>query len=290
MTSLMDANAAATTSKANESASAYIQDFLRQYNLESMTGWVEDELAKGYDDVVVMQHMRDQPEFQQRFKVIFDRQKAGLSAMSPAEVVDYESQVSQLMASAGFAKGFYDSPDDFYALMMADKSVDEVKQRVMGGFAKVQQAAKPIRDTFREWYGPDGDTALAMFFLDPDKTMPLLETQMAAAEVGGTANRFGIGMGRSLGEELARLGVTGQSSEQQFGQLAQGKGLFDENFGEKDNLSVDKEGVEAVFNIDQGAVKKVAKRSEERSAAFAGSGGTSVGQKGASGLGAAGKP
>lgn len=272
------------------SARAYLEEMLRRYGLQDLASWANDELAKGFDDVVVLQHLREQPLYRQRFKAIFEREKAGLPAMSPAEVIEYEARVTELMINAGFPKGFYDSPDDFAALMIADKSLEEIKDRVIGGYAKVAQAPRLVRDTFREFYGVDGDAALAAFFLDPDKAMPLLEVQLQAGSIGGVGRRFGIQTGRDTAEELARMGITEQAADQTYGQLAASSGLFKENVDETKDIAIDKEGVAAAFGTDQAARQEVSRRAEGRLAAFAGSGGASSSQQGASGLGAANKP
>lgn len=288
MAPLTSAQKRARAITGNESASAYLRSVLQQYGLESLTGWAKEELNKGYEDVVVLQHLRERPEFKARFKAIVEREALGLPAISPAEVIEYETNVRQTMIAAGLPAGFYDQPEDFVGFMTRDLSIEEVKERVAGGYKRVANAPALVRDTFREFFGVDGDNALAAFFLDPSRAQPILENAIATAEIAGTGRRFGIETGQDLSSELARQGVNQQSAEQAFGQLSSQTGLFEENVDEATDLAVDKEGVEAAFGVNQNSRRVVEQRSAKRQAAFAGSGGATQGQRGASGLGEAG--
>lgn len=289
-TSLQKQNAKAAAATAATSATAYITSLLKQFHLESLTSWAKAQLAKGYGDDYVLQQMREQQAWKDRFGAIIDRENDGLPALSPADVINFETAVTSAMVRAGMPKGFYDNPDDFRQLMKDGRSADEVVSLVQDSFVKVQQAPASVRGWFRDTYGPDGDSALASYILDPGRALPLLETQIAAAGIGGAGRQAGIGTGRGLAEELARQGVSMDQATQTFGQLAQSKGLFNEGVDEHQNLSVDVEGVQAAFGVDANARAAVSKRSADRTAAFAGAGGAQSGQKGASGLGAANQP
>lgn len=276
---------------ADTSATAHVKEILKQYGLENLTDWALGELIDGYDDVTVLQHLREQPETKARFAAVYEREKLGLPPISFADVINYEKAATELMVSAGMPRGFYDSPEDFTNLMVGDVSVQELQKRVEGGYARVAQAPAEVRQSFRDLFGADGDAALATFFLDPEKAQPLLETQLGMAQIHGTGRRYGIDTGKDLAEQLARQDVSQQEAEQQFATLARGRGLFNENVDETArNLSVDKEGVEAAFGTDQEARANVERRAASRQAAFQGSGGAQTTQKGYTGLGSAGRP
>lgn len=278
----------AADSMAMESATAYLREVLRKYGLEDLVEWAREELAKGYDDAVVLQHLRQTPQFKERFKVITERERLGLPPMAPEEVVQYEANALEVLSRAGLPVGFWDDPKtDFVDFMVRDVSIDELKSRIQSGYNRVNQAPPEVRDTFREFFGVDGDAALAAFMLDADRAMPILETMISTAELGGTARRYGISMDQTTSEQLARTGTSVQAAEQKLTELGDMRGLYQENMNESQDLEVDREGVQAAFGLDPEARQKVAARSGARQAAFSGSGGAVAEREGISGLGRA---
>jgi hypothetical protein len=287
----MPVNSRSLASTEIESASAYLRDLLRNMGLGNMYEWAREELYKGYDDVVVMQHLYEQPEFKERFKAIELLKQAGLPPMSPAQVLDWERQATETAIAAGLPVGFYDDPRDFAELIGRGWSVDEFKYVIGEKFKEAAMAPQSVRDAWRDYFGVDSLHAMASFMLDPDKALPLLETQIQTAAVGGTGYSYGISVDERVAEELARRGITVEQSRQRFQELADTKGLYTENIGEAGtDLRQDREGVAAVFGTDQEDREAVRQRGESRVAAFAGGGGPSVQREGARGLGSAGQP
>lgn len=275
-------------SNTQRSALAYLRQVLDQYGLGSLAEWAADELRKGYDEAVVLQHLRDTPEFHERFKVIFDRQEAGLPPISPAQVVDYERTAAQLMGRFGLPQGFYDNYEDFHDLLARDVSPQELQARLESGYAQVLNAPKEVRDVFREWYGANGDSALAAFFLDPDKAQPVLEHQLLKAQVAGSGRRFAFSLSEEEADLMARVGVDQAAADRGFAQLSTQRGLFDENLWDSGgDMTVGKEGVGAAFGLDGASQQKIERRVAERQAAFAGGGGALRTNDGVRGAGVA---
>lgn len=272
---------------AQNSALAYLRSVLDEYGLGDLAGWAADELRKGYDDVVVLQHLREQDAFKSRFKVIFDRQDKGLPAISPAQVIEYERTAAQLMGRFGMPRGFYDNPADFHDLLLKDVSPAELQVRLEQGYAQVVSAPQEVRDVFRDFYGVDGDNALASFFLDPEKSQPVLETKLAAAQDAGAGRRFGFDLNYDQADRLARVGVGQDQAAKGFLQLNSQAGLYHEGFGEHTDLTAEEEGVRATFGLDAEAQRVVDRRAQGRQAQFGGGGGASDGKTGVSGAGSA---
>lgn len=269
-------------------AFAYISELLTQYGLGSLASWAWDQIVNGHSSEQVVQSLRQQPEYAQRFPAMALRRAAGLNAISEGEYVSYERQAQQLMRAAGMPPGFWDQPEDFARLIGNDVSVNELNQRITNAYIRVAQAPTEVRDAFSEFFGVDGDVAFAAYFLDPDRAAPLLDKAVTEAEIAGTGRRFGVGIGQDMAGRLAEIGINLGSSQQGFAQLAGQSALFRESVSERDDLRIEREGVAAAFGTDAEAAGKVARRKEERQAAFSGSnqqaGAT---QRGLSGVGSA---
>jgi hypothetical protein len=249
-------------------AADYMRSVLADYGLESLTDWAMDALARGLNENQVLQEMRKTPEFAQRFPAIIIRQEQGLPPLSPAYYIAYERQVAQTLRDAGLPPSFYDQPEDFTALLVADKSAAEVASTIQDGFLRVKMAPPEIRQTFADWFGADGDAALAAFFLDPDKAKPALMRMADQAQIGGYARRFNVTIGADVADQIAASGKTNEA-EQAFNALDQGRSLFDETITETNDLTLD-QGVQATFSLDGEAQRQVRRRQETRAAQFGG--------------------
>lgn len=282
------------TNVGSQSAKAIIQQSLDQWGLGTLGGWVWRQfLRSGASDpaealLLIMPDLRNRPEYKARFPAMEALAARG-QAISEQEYVQYERTVAQVMRAAGMPAGFYDSPNDYAELLKANVSPAEVQDRIMDGYARVSGAAIEVREAFAEFFGAAGDNALAAYFIDPLRAQPLLERQMMAATVGGIGRRYGVGTGREQALRLAEIGVTDQQAEQGFAQLRQAEGLFRENVGERDALEIEEEGVGAVFGLSAEDQRALEERAQTRQAAFAGSGGAAVEQRGVTGLGTAGR-
>jgi hypothetical protein len=269
-------------------ASDYLRTLFDFYGLGELTSWAMEQLALGRSEVEILQSMREQPVVRQRFAAVFEREELGLPAISFKDVVDYELAVAGELARAGLPPGFYDEPEDFRALLVNDKSVAEIQALLQQGFLKVQLAPPEVRDVFDEWFGTASDTALAMWFLDPDRATPFLLEEASAAELGGVGRMQGINVARREGELMAALNIDPQQARQGFTQVQQQAGLFRETVTEREDLTAETEGVRAMFGLDAESAQRLRRRSQQREAQFSGIEGAVTGQEGVVGLGTAG--
>jgi hypothetical protein len=265
----------------DSSALAYLRGLLESWGLGSLTDWAYGLLVDDRSADEIVQQLRDRQEYKDRFKAIIQRRDAGLPAISEAEVLDYERTARGMFRAAGLPDGFYDSPDDYTALLVADVSASELQTRIQDGFVRVANADPSIRAYFAEAFGADGDGALAAAFLDPGRALPLLQRQVAAAELGGLGANFGfeIGTGRAL-ETVTR---TGPMSQDQiaggFQRLAQVRPVFQETLSERDDYTAAGEGLD--FAFDTGSAERIRGRIQQRLAVLGGgSGRVAQGQRG----------
>jgi hypothetical protein len=145
-----------------------------------------------------------------------------------------------------------------------------------------------VRDEFARLYGPNGDAALAAWFLDPDRATTVLETQRGAAFGAGAAKAYGFNLTLERAEQLARTNLTAENAYQGFSNIAALKPVFAETISEGTDLTGEGEGVDAVFNLGGDGATKIRQRLGERKAAVSGGGGSVLTQQGL-GLGGAGE-
>lgn len=266
----------------------YIKELLAFYGLESLADWAWDQIVAGSSAEQILQALRQRPEHAARFPGMAIRRQHNLPAVSEGEYISYERQAYQLMRGAGMPVGFFDSPEDFAALIGRDISVNELNQRITGAYVRVAQAPAEVRAAFEEFFGADGDVALAAFILDPDRAQPFLDRAVTEAEISGTGARFGVGVSHDLATRLAEIGVDQGQAQQGFGQVAELAGFFRETVSEAEDLTVEDTGVGAVFGTDADAAAALRRRRGERQAQFGGRSGSGRTQQGATGLGSAG--
>lgn len=272
---------------AQNDAFARIQEVLTEYGLPSLANTVWRWIVDGRSESEVVQLLRDTAEFKSRFRAIEERKQAGLPAISPKEVLDYEKEARAILKRNGMPEGFYDSPDDFSKFLVGDVSLRELEERVVGAFTKIQMAPPSVRDKFSQFFGVTGEGGLAAFALDPDRATPLLLKQVAEAETAGIGKDFGFDFGRDVAGRLAERGVSADQARQGFGQLQAVRPLFEETISEQQDLGALDAGVEAVFDLGGEGAQQLERRRQERAAAGAGRGGASTTRTGVSGLGGA---
>lgn len=275
---------APTATKDQEDAKAYLEETLRSYGLESLSGWAWEQIQKGHPPERILQELRQQEAYKQRFKGMEARRAAGLSAISEAEYLALERGYRQVLSSAGLPAGFYDSPNDYVKWIGGDVSVDEVQTRVNDGYLAATQAPAEVRAELQRLYGIN-PSKLAAYYLDTSKSLPLLQRQFEAAQLGGTSLRSGYGnLSLAEAERLASLDITPEQAQEGFTLLHDADELFDALPGEDAASITRSEQQAAAFQGDAAAREKFRRRASERVTAGSGAQSFRVGQGGVSGL------
>lgn len=272
---------------AQNDAFASIQSVLTDYGLPGLANTVWRWIVDGRSETEVVQLLRETPEFKTRFRAIEERKQAGLPAISPKEVLDYEKEARAILKRNGMPEGFYDTPDDYTRFLVNDVSLRELEERVVNGFTRIQMAPQSVRDKFSQFFGVTGEGGFAAFALDPERSTPLLMKAVAEAETAGIGRDFGFDFGRDVAGRLADRGVSADQARQGFGQLAAVKPLFEETISEQQDLGALDAGVEAVFDLGGEGAQQLERRRQERAAAGQGRGGAATTRSGVSGLGGA---
>ncbi len=248
----------------------YIDGILSEYGIGGLSDWAWEQIVDGASIDRIIQSLRQQPLYQQRFGGMLLRQEQGLPAISESEYIAFERQAFQLMRSYGLPEGFYDQPEDFVAMIGNDLSLNELNQRISNGFARVTQNAPPeVLDAFARMYGTNGVAELAALYLDPDRQMPRLLEQAQSAEFAGYGDLYGFDASRDEAERVGRLGLSTQEIRRGVDTLAEANPFFEETVSEDTDLRAESEGADYVFAGGPGS-DAVRRRIDERRAAFGG--------------------
>lgn len=272
--------------RGDEDALSYLNSVLDEYGLSSLGSWAWEQIQQGYTPERIIQNLRETSEYKQRFVGMEQRRAAGLPAISEGEYIGYERTVRQMMRAAGLPATFYDQPDDFANFIGRDISPAEMQARIDDGFLAASQAPAEVRGALQSLYGIDGST-LAAYYLDPDRALPLLQRQFAAAQIGGAATRTGYGaLNVTEAERLAALGVSEAEAQQGFSALEQSRELFTSLPGENAEAIGRDAQQAAIFGGDANARNLLQRRAGERVSQGSGAQSFAVGQSGVAGLGA----
>lgn len=257
-------------------------------------GWLWDQMRQGFDTSdELMINLQQTDIFKNRFGAIVEQERraaAGLPqyVMTPAEVLQYEKTVTEMMTAAGMPSWFYDQPEDFQSLILNNMSTKEVEDRIVQSYEYVRNAPIEVRQKFEEFYGVgQGDAALAAYVLDPSRTTGALEQARRSAYTAGLAERFDMSISRQMAERVAQLPRTEAGIVEGLQNVNAQRGLYDESPFEATDLTAD-QGLAAQFEGDAGAIDAIQRRQIERSAAQrAATGGAIITNRGLTGAGTA---
>lgn len=188
------------------------------YGLGSLAPKILQYVQQGYGSDTITMLLQRTDEYKQRFAANEARRKAGLPVLSPSEYLATETAYRQIMRNAGLPNGFYDSPEDFNRFLSVDVSPTELKTRVDLA-VQATEFADPALTRALKAQGVDTG-ALAAWFLDEKKAIPLITKQMNASQIGAAALRNSLEMDPTRAMEWAKQGITADQAKQGYGQIA----------------------------------------------------------------------
>ena len=277
-----DEQAATALLKKRKDARSSINVVLDTYGLSELAEYVYKEvIVSGNVNIdnpdAIIFAIREQPAYQKRFSANKERVKNGFDELDPASYIALEDQYRATLSANGMPVSFYDSKDDFDALIGGSVSNAELQSRVQDGYRAVQDADPEVKRQMQELYGvSEGD--LAAYFIDPNRMKPLLvaadyKRQAQAAKIAARGSELaGIQLTGGLAEDLARRGITETEAETGFTAIGKLGELTTQLSGET-ALSME-QIVGQQFGTDVAAAQELEKRRRRRVGEFAGGGGS----------------
>lgn len=255
---------------------------LAEYGLDDLGDWAWEKLQNNRSRDEILLELRQTDSFKKRFKAIGIRRENGLNAVSPEDIINYENTARDMMRSSGLPPGFYDQADDFAQLIGKGVSLPSLQERVEQSWDRVVNAPPEVKAAWESIYGIQGEQAMAAFMFDPDNSEAKLKEMASSAVVGGAMTKFGFGLDAATAERLGVYNMQDSAVRQGFSRLAQIRSVFNESIGERKDLDVNREGVNAVFDTGAGAAE-IENRITARRNQGAGGGGAFINQEGIAG-------
>lgn len=226
--------------------------------------------------------IKDTDSYKKRFAGNVARSKAGKPEFSISQYLSMEQQYKNAIQGKGIPSGFYDTYEDYSNFIGNDISPAEIADRVDNGFRAVNEGDPEILRQLKQFY-PDVDTgSLAAFFLDPEKTTPVIVNRAKAAQIGAQAVRqAGMQLSESEAQFVRQQGLSPEESAQAFAQIQSEKQLYAQNFGEEE-ISRQTQLEAATGNAQ--AMQRVAAKKRRRQAEFEAGGGFTPSKTGIAGL------
>ena len=265
--------------KNRKDARSSINTVLANYGLSDLSEFVyneiilKEEININNPDAIIFA-IREQPAYQKRFSANKERVKNGFDELDPASYIGLEDQYRETLSANGMPVSFYDSKDDFDALIGGSVSNAELQSRVQDGYRAVQDADPEVKRQMYALGFAEGD--LAAYFIDPNRMRPTLvaadyKRQAQAAKIAARSVELaGIQLTGGLAEDLARRGITETEAETGFTAIGKLGELTTQLSGE--TALSQEQIIGQQFGTDVAAAQELEKRKRRRVGEFAGGG------------------
>lgn len=241
--------AVASPPPVDNSAIDYLRRFFANIGLTmdaELEGILTGAMQNGYtpadvESGVLMPDIQKSAAFQMRFPGYNARIANHHNAISIRDYLALEDTYRGIMANAGLPAGFYDDPSDMGQWIAKNTSPAEIEGRVRMATQAAQSVDPTMRNLMAQFYGlSTGD--VAAYFLDPNRTLPLVEKQYKTAEVASWASRNGYQVNdMARYQTLLEAGVTGEQAAQGYGtvraldqSVGQVASIYGESYGQGD--------------------------------------------------------
>lgn len=251
-----------------------LNEVLRRYGLESLTGWASRAVINGWSPEQIMLELYNRPEFKTRFPAIFQREQNGLPPISVDEYLQYENVVTSLASTYGMPIAKNEIDD----MISNDVSATEAEKRINIAATVVYDSDAETKNELQRLWGITPGQQMK-YWMDPKKELPALQSQFRQAEIAGAALRSGYNqITQQQAQRLQEAGLDRDAAAQGFGSLAAMGELFDPmDMGE---VAINQETQIEFLAGDADAGKQIEQRAEKRKAEFEGGGQFASGNQG----------
>jgi len=173
--------------------------------------------------------------YSKRFAGNAARVAAGMNAYDEGTYLEVENAYEETLRRYGLSNMI--SPDravnqaKFADYMGKGIAPTEFAGRIQAVADEVINADANVKAQFKAFYPSITDADLVAYFLDPKQTLPVLQTKVRAAEIGGAAASQNLGITEARAMELGKFGVTRKDAITGFSEVAEalptGKKLSD---------------------------------------------------------------
>ena len=234
--------------------------WLQNFDTDFINTLIDNVIIQGITDPIeLLDEVRSSTAYQDRFGGLVQRQTKGLAPMSEAEYIEYETVIFSLLNSYGISDvfaadgiGSSDFMNKISDLVGGDVTAQEFSARLDRGYASVVDNIDEVATQFNDFYGVQiQESDLLAYFLDPSLGIQAIEDQVATAQIGASAQKYGLNISKTQSERLEGYGVTQKLAREGFAEVAREKGSLTKlaNIHNIEPLS-DKELADYVFHQD----------------------------------------
>lgn len=265
-----------------DSAQGLIKATLDRYGLGSLANWAWELYKLGNSMEEILLEMRNTTEYKTRFPAMEQLGKEG-RAISEEAYVSYEQGLFNLVSRFGLPRELYTSRSYVADLLVKGVALTEVQSRAELAQAASVTAPTEFRMALNRLYGISAGQ-LTSYWLETDKTLPILEKQFAATTVAGEATMASLGdLSRTMAERLVEAGIGREQARQGFTRASYE--LTARLPGEAESALGADVVAAGALGIGE-ARQQFERRVRQRLASFASGGGVITTERGAGGLGA----
>jgi len=200
-----------------ENAISVLTNLFSKYGLQSLVPKIKELAIGGASEATITLQLQETEEYKMRFKANAERLKKGLAYLSPGDYIGLEDSYRQILRAYGLKQ--FDTDDYVSQFIANDVSTAELSSRVTTAVQRVQNADPAISATLRDYYNITNADMVA-YVLDPNTQFPMIERQVAAAEIGTAARRQGLEAGVNVSEQLASQGITQAQAQRGYATIA----------------------------------------------------------------------
>lgn len=204
-------------------AFALIEATMRSYGfseteLKELIDYIQSGLlnpALGANQLVLQ--LRQLPSYKARFAGNEERRARGLNTLDESDYLRQENAYAETLRQYGLQR--LGTRQQYATLMGNGISNIELGKRAALGVDRLQNADPAILNQLRKYYNITDSDVLA-YLLNPKEMLPELEAKVTTAEIGATAEQFGLNADLKRISDLEKYGVNLQSARAGYSQIA----------------------------------------------------------------------
>lgn len=194
-----------------------INTYLTQWGLSDLIPTVSQLGLTGAGSDQINLTLQQTPEWQARFAGNTARMAAGLAPLDPATYIGLEDSYAQVTRDLPAGMVTKSLTDQWIG---GDVSASEVSDRVNMANEVYLNADDATKQAWDQFSGAPGQANAVAAILDPDTAESVLQTQVAAAQIGGAAINQGLTANKDIATQAAQQGVTLASARTAYQQIA----------------------------------------------------------------------
>lgn len=186
---------------------------------QQASDFIKQEMQNNIGPNQALVDMRQQQFYKTRFAGNTTRVANGLNALTEADYIGLENTYTDYFTAYG--QKALATQTQLATFIGNAVSPTEVKDRLDMAVVQVQQADPTVKAALKQFYPNITDANLVSYFLAPEDTLPVLQRQVQAADIGAAALQQGLSTSKIAAEGLAAYGTTYQQAQTGYGKIAE---------------------------------------------------------------------